>query len=203
MSDGKIYYITGSSRSGKSTSLFKQLRKYKRIFIWDIKGEFCRYLKNVNTFQEISQVKDFVKQHKKGAGRVAFQSLTLKHFDLWAKLAFAWAQFAPCAIVLDESSDITQPGKARGYWGIILKRVLCTGSDVFVVSQRPTESESTSTGNASVIICYRLSRPSDRKIMSNYLDVPASEIQALKQYEYIERDMNTHESRRGKTVKPA
>lgn len=202
MSDGKIVCIFGSTRSGKTTHLLEQIKTASRLIVWDVKGEFQRFIPGVKTLTDIKELHKWIVQHKTIGGKVAFQSIGLTHFDEFAKLSFAWAQFAPVSIVVDESSDVTRPGKAAGWWGVVLRRVLDTGSNVYVVSQRPTESESTSSGNASIIHCGRLSRPTDRKTVSDFMDVSPAQIAALKQYEYLEKDLDTHDLVKGKTRKP-
>lgn len=202
MSDGKIYYTAGVTRSGKTTQTFDRVRNSKRMIVWNVKGDFSRQLKNVKLFTDINELFAYCNQQKGKPLRVAFQSITLQHFDIWAKIAYGLALFNAIDIVCDEASDVNNAGKAVGWWGVVIRQVLCTGSNVHVICQRPATNESDSLGNASVVSCFRLTKSSDRKMMAENIDIPLADILSLKQFEFIEKDMHTMKALRKKTRKP-
>ena len=202
MADGKIYYTAGVSRSGKTTETFNRVKNAKRLIVWNVKGDFAKKLKNVKLFTDIKAFFQYCNTMKGKPMRVAFQSVTLQHFDTWAKIAYALAQFNAIEIVCDEASDVNNAGKAVGWWGVLIRQVLCTGSNVHVICQRPATNESDSLGNASIVSCFRLTKSSDRKMMAENMDVPVAEIVSLKQYEFIDKDMHEMKASRKKTRKP-
>ncbi len=202
MADGKLYYTGGVSRSGKTTETFNRVKNSPRLIVFNVKGDFAKELKNVVLITDITALFRYCREKKGKPLRVAFQSITLKHFDAWAKIAYALSQFKAIDIVLDEASDVNNCGKAVGWWGVVIRQVLCTGSNLHVICQRPATNESDSLGNASIVSCFRLTKHSDRKMMAENMDIPISDIQSLKQYEFIEKDMNSLQTLRKKTKKP-
>lgn len=202
MADGKIYYTAGVSRSGKTTQTFDRVRNSKRLIVWNVKGDFARELKNVHLFTDIKSLFNYCNKMKGKPLRVAFQSVTLNHFDTWAKIAYALSQFSSIDIVCDEASDVNNAGKAVGWWGVLIRQVLCTGSNVHVICQRPATNESDSLGNASVVSCFRLTKHSDRKMMAENIDEPIDKILSLQQFEFIEKDMHSMTALKKKTRKP-
>ncbi len=68
---------------------------------------------------------------------------------------------------------------------------------MYALTQRPAESDKTILGNCALIHCGRMNTQRDRKYMAECLDVPIADVAALRDLEHLERDMRTHELRRG------
>jgi hypothetical protein len=122
----------------------------------------------------------------------------VSYFPAFCKLAFVWMKAAPRGVlVVEELADVTSPGKAPQGWGDIIRKGRHYSGSIYGLTQRPSESDKTLAGNADVIHCGRLSFPTDRKTLAEYLDVPVDQVTALPSLHWIERDMRTRELRTG------
>ncbi|MCL1072999.1 hypothetical protein [Shewanella dokdonensis] len=85
-------------------------------------------------------------------------------FEFWAACAFAWCN---ACIVAEELADVTTAGKAPPHWGQVVRRGRARGlAPIFAITQRPSESDKTTVGNATLVRCGRLNRANDRKYMA-------------------------------------
>jgi hypothetical protein len=124
--------------------------------------------------------------------------VTAAHFEAFCRLAWVWLRSRRGnVLVVEELADVTAPGKAPAAWGEIVRKNRRAGGRVYALTQRPAESDKTIVGNAAVLHAGRMNTARDRKWMAECLDVPAGEVAKLKDLDYIERDMRTHELRRG------
>lgn len=198
--DGKLIIVTGKSRSGKSAWTKKQLNalaaRIGREIVFDIKGEYANGYRVVDSLSELGALL----QSTPGPLRVAYRPISpKKDFGLWAKMAFTWCKMSPCVIVAEELADVTTPAKAPDGWGQVCRQSLGFGGWVFAITQRPSESDKTAIGNASLIHCCKMARADDRRYMAKELDVPVTAIDELiadestGTFTYIERNMNTNE----------
>lgn len=186
MADGKIYLVIGATRSGKTYWTEKQLKKYQRIIVWDIKHD----LKEFKGFIRCTSLADLISycaSHKNKPLRITYSG-QIKDFEMFCKLAYTWANDKACAIVVDELSDVTTISKAPPAWGHIIRKVLCTGSDVFAITQRPAEIDKTTVGNASIFHVHRMSRAKDRKYIADEMDIDVSQVNQLDDRDYIEKN---------------
>lgn len=188
--DGRIIAVTGSSRSGKTTWIARQVKGARRVLAWDYpKGEWhSKYgFRRVSDFRELAQL---VGPGSKPA-RLAFMRASEtpeKDFEAWARIAWGYIQLHGAPVIAEELSSVTHPGKAPPAWGNVCRMGAGYGSDIYAVTQRPAESDKTALGNASLIHCGRMAIPDDRALMARYLDVPVSEVARLEQFQFIERD---------------
>lgn len=201
MSDGTLTVAVGASRSGKTAWVKQRLSAYPVRLVWDVEGQY-RQGNHVATSK-----RELIALAKHAAAKpcgIAYVAPSLDDFGYWADVAF-WLVRAvsgkhQCAIVAEELADVTTPGKAPDQWGILIRRGLKYGADLYAITQRPSESDKTIMGNASVIHCCGLQRANDRKYMAAEMDVPAETIAGLNrgQLEYLHKDMRTLETSRGK-----
>lgn len=200
--DGQLVVATGKSRSGKSAwvkqQLEKLLNKLGRVVVFDIKGEYSEAM----GYRQVSGLHDLADLLQKSTGdlMVAYQPLNpKKEFGLWAKMVFTWGKMKPCVAVAEEIADVTSPGKAPDGWGQLCRQGLGFGIWIFAITQRPSESDKTAMGNASVIHCCQMARAKDRQYMAEELDVELSRLTALRAdkkaeiFTYIEKDMGSGE----------
>lgn len=189
--DGRLIAVTGASRSGKSTRVARDVRKARRLLVWDYpKGEWAaRYnCRRVTSFRELAELT------RPGArpARIAFHPGAVRDpaaaFDAWAWIAFGYGQAHGAPIIAEELSSVTHPGKAPAGWGNLCRMVLGYGSDLYAVTQRPAESDKTALGNASIVHVGRFTIPDDRVTMARYLGASVAEVAALQPFEYLERD---------------
>jgi hypothetical protein len=197
--DGVLYAVAGFSRSGKTTWVAHQVKKARRLLVWDYpKGEWAtRYkCRRVSTFEELRRcVVPGAKPE-----RIAFMRVSEtpdEDFQAWARLAWVYVRAHGAPVIAEELSSVTNPGKAPAAWGNICRMGLGYGSDIYAITQRPAESDKTSLGNASVVHCGIMGTLEDRKTMARYLDVSLAEVEALRQFQWIERDRRDFALRRG------
>lgn len=194
--DGCLFVVTGATRSGKGAWIKQQVGGASRLLVWDPKPDYCAGrpadfpLKNMTIIRSPSELFNAVQTTR--PARIGFVAPTdPKLFEWWAKCAYIFARLAPAVLVAEETSDVTNPGKAPKGWGELCRKVLVTGSDLYAVTQRPAESDKTAFGNATIFHVGRMSRAKDRKYMAEEMDIPTADIARLGDLEYIEKDNRT------------
>lgn len=184
-SDGYLYAVAGASRFGKTHWTLQRLQKPQRLLVWDPRGEYvqparCQMIRNIPALART------LKEAWDGPGRFAYWG-PITDFNAFAELAYVWAQLWPAVIVLEETSDVSSSGKARGAQGELIRKGLYYGTHIYAITQRPQETDKTTWGNASVIHCHHFSLPLDQEYMGKVLGVSPEEIGALRKGEWIER----------------
>jgi len=205
--DGSLYYVTGKSRSGKSAWTKEMLNSFKRQVVFDIKHEYSPGMgyKQIHSLQELKAELS----GNYGPGKYAFQPRKpALEFGAWSKMAMTWCKMAICAVVAEELSDVTSPGKAPDGWGQVCRQGLGFGMEVFAITQRPSESDKTSIGNATLIHCCQMIRHEDQKYMSREMGTTIENIALLnspfdenrqpqKGPHYLEKDTRGNQLTRG------
>lgn len=160
------------------------MARSRRLLVWDMLGEWAtRY-----RCERVSSIPELAARLQEGLGRLAFHAPGMvREFEPFCRLAWIWIRLAPGDLVIEETSAVTQPGKAPDAWGDIVRMGLRYGPDIYAVTQRPAESDKTAFGNATIIHAGRCAFPRDRMTMAEYLDVPVAQVAALKPLEWIER----------------
>jgi hypothetical protein len=182
--EGKLYTVTGASRSGKTLWTAQQVATQRRVLVWDLLGEWSMKYR----CKRIASLQELVATFKEPAQRIAYHRPGMVgDFATFCRLAWIWVQLYPGALVVEETATVTQPGKAPSEWGDIIRMGLRYGVDIFALTQRPAESDKTAFGNATIIHAGRAVTPRDRATMADYLDIPVAQVAALKPLEYIER----------------
>lgn len=192
--DGTLYVVTGASRSGKTSWIAKRVQRARRLFVWDTVGEWADKF-NCTPAYTFDTLADAVKPGAR-ARRIAFQPMhdidnaLAPQFDAFCRLVYIAMRGHPGEItaVFEELADVTHPGKAPPGWGIIVRRGLRYGPELYGVTQRPTESDKTIMGNASVFHCHSMARADDARYMAKEMRIDQARIDALKPLQYIERD---------------
>jgi hypothetical protein len=111
-------------------------------------------------------------------------------FPRFCRVAFAWGRLKPCAIIVEEISWVTHPGKAPDGWLEIVTGALKYGIDIVTITQRPAESDKTALGNATIVRCFQLELESDEKYMARHLRVDVAKLPA-RPLDFIEKDKRT------------
>lgn len=192
--DGRVVLIVGATGSGKTSYARQALAGARRLLVWDVEHTLARAM-DCQPVRSRRALLDLLALHMlKKPARIAYQPPVASpdEFDFFAGCAFAWCGAAPAAILAEELADVTRPGKAPPEWGKLLRRGRARGALVYAITQRITECDTTATGLAAELICFRLDRPGDRAKMAEFMDVPAADIGRLRtaggRAEYLQRD---------------
>lgn len=187
-----ITVVVGSSGSGKSAWVKREIADARRVLVWDVDEEYA----GLRGFRRVGTASELARQLRAAAvGRFAFVPASLALFDTWALCAFAWGN---CVAVAEETADVTQPGKAPPGWGTLVRRGRKRGVQLFAVTQRPSESDKTVIGNATRLHVAQLARAADRTYMARELDLDQSHLDKLQPLEWIEKRRGQVEILRGK-----
>jgi hypothetical protein len=195
--DGRLYVIAGASRSGKTWWTSKAIRASKRIFAWDPEDQWAQlpgWVKLTTRAQLIAAMK------KPGSLKIAYVAGgDLKaEFDFFCGCAmYAGRYVGPLDVIGEELADVTTPSKAPGNWGILLRRGLKRGINIYAISQRWAEADKTAIGNATVYVCFSMGGD-DIAYMSRKTRIPEERLEALKPLEFITIDRLTKEIKAGK-----
>ncbi|HET8882608.1 MAG TPA: hypothetical protein VFM56_10580 [Solimonas sp.] len=186
-----ITVVVGSSGSGKSAWLKRQIKTARRLIVWDPDDEYGGAgFHRVTTIAQLAEA-----LRGASAGRFAFVPASPAQFDAWSLCAFAWGN---CVAVAEETADVTTPGKAPPGWGTLVRRGRKRGITLYAVTQRPSESDKTVIGNATCLHVCMLARAADRQYMARELDVQQSEIDRIAPLEWIEKRRGVPGISRGK-----
>lgn len=111
-------------------------------------------------------------------------------FDGFCRLAYIAMRAHPgeVTVIVEELADVTSPGKAPPGWGVIVRRGLRYGPQLYAVTQRPSESDKTVMGNASIFHCHSMARADDARYMAREMRIDQEKIDALRPLQFIERD---------------
>lgn len=190
--DGLLVFVTGSRGTGKTGWTRQRVETRPRLLVWDALQEFSRdgLVQGVRTLTMLHAliVADLASP---GPFRYGYTGpINKKTFKAFCKLAAVWMKGAPeSTVVIEELADVTHAGKAPEGWGELVREGRHFGGDIYALTQRPAETDKTVAGNCDILHACRLSLPRDRKMMAEYLDVPLEKVTALRNLDYIERDM--------------
>lgn len=195
--DGRLYVIAGASRSGKTAWTKQQTAKSKRILAYDPEAQWCElpgWTKATTRAQLLRAAQSA------GGQRVAYvPGGDIKaEFDYFCGCAmYAGRYVEPLDVIAEELADVTSPSKAPGNWGILLRRGLKRGINLYCISQRWAEADKTAIGNATEYVCFSMGGD-DIDYMARKTRIPAFELEALKPLEFVKIDRLTKQIERGK-----
>jgi len=192
---GRLTAAIGSSRSGKTQYVTNQIKGKNRVLIWDIKGEYPAKYRARNPAQLVQIIKGLAGK----PGVIAYTANKLSEFDFFCRVAQSWVKShyvvgQNSVLIFEETADVTSPGKAPEEYGVILRRYLSYGVDIYAITQRPAESDKTAVGNASIIRVCRLQLARDRKSVASDTGLPLSDVENLKadqeksRFDYLQAD---------------
>lgn len=191
----------GASGSGKSAAMKQRIAAEKpaRLMVWDMQGEYAPLFK-VRPLSRMADVHAALMRAGRGPMLICFDpspdpDVAVKQFDAFCTLAYA---AGPLWLLAEELSDVTQAAWAPAGWSVVSRKGRHKGLTVLGATQRPAAVDKHFFGNASRVRCGRLNYDADVKTMANVLRVPADEIGNLQPLEWIERDMSTGQTTRGK-----
>jgi len=197
--DGKLVVVSGASRCGKSTQTARMVKNSRRAVAWDPEAQWCG-LPGWRKVTTRKQLLDAIQTP--GHVRVAYVApagdiKALKaEFDFCCACAmYAARHIAPLDFVAEELADVTTASKAPGNWGIVVRRGLKRGMNIYAISQRWAEADKTAMGNASVYVVFT-SREQDIPYVSKKTGLAVEELRALQPFEFIQYDPVTKDKQR-------
>lgn len=193
----------GASGSGKTTAVMNEIkaRKFKRLLVWDKKGEFAAE----GYGQPIRSMKAVFALLRKAGARGGFQICYIprgdfktqqKQFDLLCQVAFAVKNLA---FVAEELSDVTSASHAPDGWRQLTTQGRTEGVTIYGLSQSPAQIDKNFFGNCTRVRTGRLNFDNHIKTMANCMSCDGNEIRNLLAGEYIQRDMSNGNITRGKS----
>lgn len=195
--DGRLYVISGASRSGKTAWVKKRIARTRRVWAWDPEAQWCE----LRGWVKVTSRADLLAWAKKGgAQKLAFVAGgdLKEEFDFWAGcVMYAGRYVEPLDAVAEELSDVTTPSKAPGNWGILIRRGLKRGISIYCISQRWAEADKTAFGNASDYVIFRQSSGDDVRYLARKTRVPEAEIDGMKPLQFVHYDALTGNILRG------
>lgn len=186
--EGILSVISGSSRNGKTVYVKRMVERFKRVMVWDVDGEYTSGFVSVDS---IGQLISLIKKQGMQSLNVSYRPKSLDEFDAFCAVAVAWGtDTGELACVVEETADISSAGKAQGNFRILIGRGMKRGISLFCVTQRPSESEKTSLGNAKKIVTFYMTRAKDRDYMATELVCESEDIEGLEPLHYLEKDVD-------------
>lgn len=196
-----INAFIGASGSGKTTAVMHEIkrRKFKRLLVWDKKGEFAAE----GFGQKVTSLNQVFAMLRTAGARGGFQicyyprgdlKSKQKQFDLLCQAAFAVKNLA---FVGEELSDVTTPSHAPEGWRQLTTQGRTEGVIIFGLSQSPAQIDKDFFGNCTRVRTGRLNFDNHIKAMSNCMSCDDKEIRNLIAGQFIERNMDNGAITRG------
>jgi hypothetical protein len=188
--DGRLVVVSGASRSGKTWFVTKKIERKKRVLVYDAEDQFSQ----LKGFVRVTSQKQLLKLvSSAGAKKIAFvpSGDVKKAFDFWAGCAFHWVRYYGAAdIVAEELADVSSPAKAPPAWGVLIRRGLKRGANIYAISQRWAEADKTAVGNASDFVVFR-SNGVDVEYIARRANIAVNDVVGLRPLQYIKKDCLT------------
>ncbi|MDR0673512.1 MAG: hypothetical protein LBF93_07615 [Zoogloeaceae bacterium] len=195
--DGRLICVSGASRSGKTVYVMRAVEKAPRLMVWDVESQWSE----LPGFERVTSRAALVAAaQRKGDLRVAYveQDDLSKGFDLWAGCVLYAGRFvAPVTAVAEELADVTSMARAPRNWGMLLRRGMKRGIDIWAISQRWQEADKTAMGNASGIVVFRATTMKDAEYVAERTGMTKEDVWALAPLEYLRVATYSREVERG------
>lgn len=201
--------IFGASGSGKSSLQKLELLELQpaRLLLWDPKREYRRFGVAVETIEDLAKVVRRAKPF-----RVVFHPRRTRRqmktqFNAFCtigdRLGDPELGGTPLWLVADELADVTEPGWAPEGWERVTRQGRHAGLTIRGLSQRPADIDKSFYGNLTHIAVFRQNAEGDVDRLAKILRVPKESIGALRQLEWVERNLQTGELSPKKNLSPA
>jgi hypothetical protein len=122
-----------------------------------------------------------------------------RQFDWFCRAAY---DLGRCTILVEELAFVTRPSYAPPAWSMMTCTGRHEGLAIIGTSQRPAQIDKNFLGNATLVHCGRLNYQEDAQVMAKVLWAPLTDILALADLEFIERDVRTQKNTRGRVELP-
>lgn len=188
-----VVLVVGARGSGKTPWLKQYARGFGRVLVWDPKHEYAKAL----GVAELRRPSDLVAHLDDPHVCFCPEFVTQELFEFVCECA--WRR-GNTLFLAEELADVSNAGKARGWWGRLIREGAHEGVQLAAATQRPTEIDSTIRGNATRLIVFSLFWKSDRQLMAAEIDVDQSLIDPLAVLEFIDADRRARTVRRSRLV---
>lgn len=189
--DGRLVVIAGASRSGKTAYVRKRTATDERIIAYDPEDQWAQ-IRGWRRVTTRAGLLDAVQG--RGPLKVAYVpgGALAPEFDFACGCAmYAGRYVAPVTFIAEELADVSTPGKAPGNWGVLVRRGLKRGINIYAISQRWSEADKTAVGNASEFVIFRQSSGDDVRYLARKTGVDEAVIARLVPLQYVRRDAYT------------
>ncbi len=174
--DIRAYF--GSSGSGKTHTIKKDIKNDKRVLCFDPEGSFSA----ADGFTVTTDKAEFFRlARESGSIRLCFAAGGQSNFNWWSDVCFALADARrPTTLVVDELGGVTGAGKAQGGWYDLISRGRKYGIKIRAGAQRPSEIDKTLMGNKNGLFIGYQERTGDMEYLARETGIPVQEIASLK-----------------------
>lgn len=205
--EARIWGVMGASGSGKGLWVKNALRQLQpsRAVAWDPKDEYGEFAPLLVTSTEALRLA--MMKAGRGPLRIRYRckpgtpaKQRRREFETVCMLVQVWGR---CVFVAEELSQVTTPSWAPGAWSDMTTGGRHEDVHIIGIAQNPALIDKTFLSNCTLIHVGPLREFRHRQAVARSMDVPIEEVTALQQFEFIERDHNTREVRRGRVSLPA
>lgn len=194
-----FYVIVGAPGAGKSSQIIfeRAARRAPREVIFDIEGEASGVI-----VHRLAELKAALVAARKGPCSLVYRPgtddpvLLRLRFGVCCELAFAAGNLL---FIVDEVADVDSPNphEVVPAWATLLRRGRKRGLAVIAGTQRPADVNKKLWSFATRLRVGRLLYGEDRRLLASALNVEVSEVAALIDMQWIERDVLTGATTRG------
>jgi len=179
MKESFVSLYLGMRGAGKSYLVKEyELKKYKRILIYDTQGEYTDGI----VFEELEELKKFWLQHYQGAFKIIYRPLNHVNFSAICDLVYTCGNM--CFVV--EELDLTAGTFDTDInFQSIIKRGRHKNITFIGISQRPFGINRNITSQAKIIYSFRQLEPRDVEYLKYFIGVEAEQIPNLKKYHFL------------------
>ncbi len=186
-----VVALFGARGSGKSYTVKQYLkgRRPARVLIWDTMDEYGEHAERVGTLTALLERAKGERFALRYVPRGTDAELA-QRFEAFCAIAYALGRLV---VVVEELQRVTKPAWAPAAWSDCTLRGRHQRLSIFGVSQRPASVDKNFFSNATHIRGGRLNFDDDIACMANALRVPRERVAALRDQQYIARNMLTGE----------
>jgi hypothetical protein len=210
--DARIIGVMAASGSGKGLWLKQWLRDEnpQRLVVWDFKNEYQEFTgerKNAKCSNTLADVRKAMIAAGEGPLRIRYRPRTIaggdkgmrKEFEALCTLVQAWEH---CVFLVEELSNVTQPGWAPPAWRMMTTGGRHEGITIIGVSQSPALIDKTFLSNCTLIHVGQLHEHAHRNAVEKSMDVHPGELADLVQFQWVEKHRQSGTFEAGVIVPP-
>ncbi|WP_201341168.1 hypothetical protein [Abyssogena phaseoliformis symbiont] len=133
----------------KQVTRWQKIRSGNRLLVWGPEGQFA-ISAGCQSFKTVKDLYLALKGNRGSAKMALSVDTDLKgQFYVFCEIAFYFGLLKQCKVVVEELADVSSSGKAPEKWGLLVRRGLKHGMDIYSMSQRIQEVDKTVFGNSS------------------------------------------------------